>query len=71
MALKMEYIETVMLGIPMILVTEIMQVVDKHFFIDEQRMGLYSFWHHVHFIEQQKMEFQCATLFPIGPLLAF
>lgn len=33
-------------------VTEITQVIDKKFFIDEQRIGPYSFWHHQHFIEE-------------------
>lgn len=34
-------------------VTEITQVKDKHFFIDEQRMGPYKMWHHQHFLEEQ------------------
>lgn len=34
-------------------VTEITQVKDKHFFIDEQRMGPYKMWHHQHFFEEQ------------------
>lgn len=34
-------------------VTEITQVVDKQFFIDEQRIGPYAFWHHQHFIEKK------------------
>ena len=31
-------------------VTEITQVQEKKFFIDEQRFGPYSFWHHQHII---------------------
>ena len=34
-------------------VTEITQVKDKQFFIDEQRMGPYKMWHHQHFFEEQ------------------
>jgi len=33
-------------------VTEIAQVVDRQFFIDEQRFGPYSFWHHKHFFRE-------------------
>ena len=32
-------------------VTEITQVEDKHMFVDEQRFGPYSFWHHQHIFE--------------------
>lgn len=38
-------------GIPVTWVTEISQVVEKKFFIDEQRIGPYTFWHHQHIIE--------------------
>ena len=34
-------------------VTEIKQVKDHHFFIDEQRMGPYKMWHHQHFFEEK------------------
>lgn len=40
------------LGIPMTWVTEIAQVVDKKFFVDEQRVGPYSLWHHQHILAQ-------------------
>lgn len=33
-------------------VTEITQVQEKKFFIDEQRFGPYSFWHHQHMIKE-------------------
>ena len=42
-----------LLGVPVTWVTEITQVVEKKFFIDEQRIGPYAFWHHQHFIEPQ------------------
>ncbi len=35
-------------GIPLTWVTEITQVVDGTYFIDEQRIGPYSLWHHQH-----------------------
>ncbi|GAA4757475.1 MULTISPECIES: SRPBCC family protein [Flavobacterium] len=33
-------------------VTEITHVDDKKFFVDEQRFGPYSFWHHKHFFTE-------------------
>lgn len=36
------------LGIKMNWLTEITQVKDKEFFIDEQRLGPYKMWHHQH-----------------------
>lgn len=41
-----------LLGIKTTWVTEITQVKDKEFFIDEQRVGPYALWHHQHFIEE-------------------
>lgn len=38
-------------GIPVKWVTEITHVEDKSYFVDEQRMGPYKFWHHQHRIE--------------------
>lgn len=35
-------------SIPVTWVTEITQLQPPHFFIDEQRIGPYSFWHHQH-----------------------
>jgi ligand-binding SRPBCC domain-containing protein len=45
-----EYIVTPMLGIKTKWITEITHVVDKNYFVDEQRFGPYAFWHHKHFI---------------------
>ncbi|MDR4988467.1 MAG: SRPBCC family protein [Bacteroidales bacterium] len=39
-------------GIPLTWVTEITQVVEKMYFIDEQRVGPYALWHHQHFLEE-------------------
>lgn len=38
-------------GIPLDWVTEITHVRDQEYFVDEQRIGPYSFWHHQHKIE--------------------
>lgn len=40
------------LGIKMDWVTEITQVRENQFFIDEQRFGPYAFWHHQHHFER-------------------
>lgn len=47
-----QYIVTPILGIPTKWVTEITHVVDKKFFVDEQRFGPYALWHHKHFIKE-------------------
>merc|ERR1711879_79093 len=43
-----------LLGIKTTWVTEITQVKDKEYFVDEQRVGPYNIWHHEHFIEPLK-----------------
>ena len=40
-----------LLGIKMTWVTEITQVKDRSYFVDEQRIGPYAMWHHEHQIE--------------------
>ncbi len=47
-----QYIVTPLLGIKAKWVSEITQVVDREYFIDEQRFGPYAFWHHKHFIKE-------------------
>jgi ligand-binding SRPBCC domain-containing protein len=47
-----QYIVTPILGIKTNWVTEITHVVDKHYFVDEQRFGPYALWHHKHFIKE-------------------
>ena len=47
-----QYIVTPISGIPTKWVTEITHVQDKEFFVDEQRFGPYSLWHHKHFIKE-------------------
>jgi ligand-binding SRPBCC domain-containing protein len=43
-----EYRVKPVLNIPLYWMTEITQVKDKQYFIDEQRFGPYSLWHHQH-----------------------
>ena len=40
------------LGIKINWVTEITHVRGKEYFVDEQRFGPYTFWHHKHFIKE-------------------
>ena len=46
-----QYFVKPVLGIKLRWVTEITQVKDHAFFIDEQRFGPYKFWHHKHFFK--------------------
>lgn len=43
-----EYTLKPLLGIPVYWMTEITQVKNKEYFIDEQRFGPYKLWHHQH-----------------------
>lgn len=43
-----EYTVKPILGIPLYWMTEITHVSDKKYFVDEQRFGPYSLWHHQH-----------------------
>lgn len=47
-----EYTVKPLLGIPLYWMTEITHVQDKQYFIDEQRYGPYSMWHHQHHFMQ-------------------
>jgi ligand-binding SRPBCC domain-containing protein len=47
-----QYIVKPMLGIPVKWVTEITNVVDKKYFVDQQRFGPYALWHHKHFLNE-------------------
>ena len=48
------YIVKPVLSIPTKWVTEITHVVDKKYFVDEQRIGPYKLWHHQHILEEHK-----------------
>lgn len=41
-----------MFNIPMTWVTEITHVRDREYFVDEQRVGPYTIWHHQHLLEK-------------------
>ncbi|HLV70373.1 MAG TPA: SRPBCC family protein [Xanthomarina sp.] len=47
-----QYILTPVFGIKTHWVTEITHVVDKTYFVDEQRFGPYALWHHKHFLRE-------------------
>lgn len=47
-----EYIVTPILGIKTKWVTEITHVSKGKYFVDEQRFGPYSMWHHTHFLKE-------------------
>ena len=49
-----QYKVTPMLGISTKWVTEITHVKHNEYFVDEQRFGPYSLWHHKHFIKEIK-----------------
>lgn len=49
-----QYIVTPIFGIKTKWVTEITHVKDHEYFVDEQRFGPYSLWHHKHFIKEIK-----------------
>lgn len=59
------------LGIPMQWVTEITQVEEKRYFIDEQRFGPYRFWHHQHHFREVVDGVEMTDLvhyaLPLGP----
>ena len=47
-----EYTVSPLFGIPMYWMTEITHVADLKYFVDEQRYGPYSMWHHQHHFKQ-------------------
>ena len=47
-----KYNVTPLFGIPIKWVTEITSVINEKYFVDEQRFGPYSLWHHKHFIKE-------------------
>ena len=61
-----------LLGLKLNWVTEISHVAPGQFFVDEQRFGPYSFWHHKHFLHPVyggvEMEDWVHYKLPLGPL---
>jgi len=47
-----QYVVQGLPGIPMHWTTEITHVHEPHYFVDEQRLGPYSLWHHQHHFKQ-------------------
>jgi len=47
-----EYKVSPVLGIPLYWMTEIVHVQDRVYFVDEQRYGPYSMWHHQHHFKE-------------------
>jgi ligand-binding SRPBCC domain-containing protein len=60
-----------LLGIRMIWVTEITHVEEMKYFIDEQRIGPYSMWHHQHFIESSGKGVLMTDIVTYSPPLGF
>lgn len=60
-----------LLGIKMTWVTEITQVVEKKYFVDEQRVGPYSIWHHQHIIEPIENGVLMTDIVSYAPPLGF
>ncbi len=50
--MMIQYKVSPILGIKMTWVTEITHVEHENFFVDEQRVGPYSMWHHQHHIQE-------------------
>ena len=67
-----EYTVKPLFGIPMKWVTEITHVEDMKFFVDEQRVGPYSIWHHQHHFKAipggVEMTDIIDYLLPLGPI---
>lgn len=70
--LIVEYRVRPLFGIPVRWTTEITQVQEPDYFIDEQRFGPYAFWHHQHFLEPVEggvlMKDLIHYRMPFGPL---
>jgi ligand-binding SRPBCC domain-containing protein len=60
-----------LLGIRMVWVTEITHVEEMKYFIDEQRIGPYSMWHHQHFIEPSGEGVLMTDIVTYSPPLGF
>ena len=67
-----EYFVSPIAGIKMHWVTEITHVKEGEYFVDEQRFGPYSFWHHKHFMKETAsgvlMEDIVHYKVPMGPI---
>ncbi len=66
-----EYAVRPLLGIPSTWVTEISQLVERKYFVDEQRVGPYNFWHHQHLIEPHSNGVLMTDIVSYKPPLGF
>ncbi len=61
-----------LLGIPLTWITEITEVREPYFFVDEQRKGPYKLWHHEHLFEETTegvwMTDTVSYQLPFGPI---
>jgi ligand-binding SRPBCC domain-containing protein len=60
-----------LLGFKMTWVSEITQIEEKRFFVDQQRIGPYSMWHHQHLIEPVKNGVLMSDIVSYCPPLGF
>ena len=58
-------------GIKMAWVTEITHLVEKKYFVDEQRSGPYSIWHHQHILEPSEHGVLMRDIISYKPLFGF
>lgn len=65
------YIVRPVLGIKTNWVTEITHIKEKVYFVDEQRVGPYSLWHHQHIISQQGDQVLMKDIVSYKPPLGF
>ena len=67
-----KYYVTPFLGIKLFWVTEITQVVEKKYFVDDQRVGPYGIWHHQHHFREIEGGVEMTDIVdysvPFGPL---
>jgi len=65
------YIVKPIFGIKTNWVTEITHVKEKEYFVDEQRVGPYSIWHHQHIIQEQGDQVLMKDIVSYQPPFAF
>ncbi|RIJ46902.1 hypothetical protein D1614_17250 [Maribellus luteus] len=58
-------------NIPTTWVTEITHVKEKHYFVDEQRIGPYQMWHHEHFLKEVPGGVEMMDIISYQPPLGF
>ena len=70
--LMISYSVRPVLGMRMIWLTEITQVIEPYYFVDEQRVGPYALWHHEHRLKPTEKGVLMTDLvtyrLPAGPL---